>query len=85
MDEPNMLQSLNARYMKNRIYTRTGPILVALNPWRVSPKAILTAGLLCQWLWYTTSPSLFLNGRTCMEPPSAATVVSIIGVVFAHA
>jgi len=34
LDEPNMLQSLNVRYVENRIYTRTGPILVALNPWQ---------------------------------------------------
>ena len=25
---------INARYVENRIYTRTGPILVALNPWQ---------------------------------------------------
>jgi len=62
LDEPNMLQSLNARYMKNLIYTRTGPILVALNPWQVILDAILTAGLLCTWLWHTPSPSLCLNG-----------------------
>mmetsp|Transcript_8727 Transcript_8727/g.20286 ORF Transcript_8727/g.20286 Transcript_8727/m.20286 type:complete len:1478 (+) Transcript_8727:193-4626(+) len=34
LDEPNMLHSLNARYKQNLIYTRTGPILVALNPWQ---------------------------------------------------
>jgi myosin-5 len=34
LDEPNMLHSLNARYLQNKIYTRTGPILVAMNPWQ---------------------------------------------------
>ena len=33
LDEPNMLHSLCVRYMQNKIYTRTGPILVAMNPW----------------------------------------------------
>eukprot|EP00288_Rhodomonas_lens_P011274 CAMPEP_0177748744 /NCGR_PEP_ID=MMETSP0484_2-20121128/32102_1 /TAXON_ID=354590 /ORGANISM="Rhodomonas lens, Strain RHODO" /LENGTH=1368 /DNA_ID=CAMNT_0019263653 /DNA_START=40 /DNA_END=4145 /DNA_ORIENTATION=- len=34
LDEPNMLHSLNARYLEHKIYTRTGPILVAMNPWQ---------------------------------------------------
>ena len=33
LDEPNILHSLNVRYLKSKIYTRTGPILVAMNPW----------------------------------------------------
>ncbi len=33
LDEPNMLHSLCVRYTQNKIYTRTGPILVAMNPW----------------------------------------------------
>ena len=34
LDEPNMLHSLCVRYMQDKIYTRTGPILVCMNPWR---------------------------------------------------
>jgi myosin heavy subunit len=34
LDEPNMLHSLCVRYLQQKIYTRTGPILVALNPWQ---------------------------------------------------
>jgi myosin-5 len=34
LDEPNMLHSLCVRYMQNKIYTRTGPILVCMNPWQ---------------------------------------------------
>lgn len=36
LDEPNMLNSLCTRYMQPqpKIYTRTGPILVGMNPWQ---------------------------------------------------
>jgi len=34
LDEPNMLHSLCVRYTQKKIYTRTGPILVAMNPWQ---------------------------------------------------
>ena len=34
LDEPNMLHSLCVRYTQRKIYTRTGPILVAMNPWQ---------------------------------------------------
>eukprot|EP00961_Rhodomonas_salina_P002552 35525-Rhodomonas_salina.4 len=34
LNEPNMLHSLKCRYLQGDIYTRTGPILVALNPWQ---------------------------------------------------
>jgi myosin-5 len=34
LDEPNMLHSLCVRYTQQKIYTRTGPILVAMNPWQ---------------------------------------------------
>jgi len=33
LDEPNMLHSLCVRYSQKKIYTRTGPILVGINPW----------------------------------------------------
>ena len=33
LDEPNMLHSLHVRYEQKKIYTRTGPILVGINPW----------------------------------------------------
>ncbi|EKX39533.1 myosin [Guillardia theta CCMP2712] len=34
LDEPNMLDSLCQRYLQHKIYTRTGPILVGMNPWQ---------------------------------------------------
>ena len=36
LDEPNMLNSLCCRYLQQqpKIYTRTGPILVGMNPWQ---------------------------------------------------
>ncbi len=34
LDEPNMLHSLCVRCTQKEIYTRTGPILVAMNPWQ---------------------------------------------------
>ena len=37
LDEPNLLHSLNVRYSRSQIYTRTGPILVAMNPWTNLP------------------------------------------------
>ena len=37
LDEPNILQSLTVRYRKEAIYTYTGPILIAVNPWKRVP------------------------------------------------
>lgn len=34
LDEPNMLHSLQMRYLRDKIYTSTGPILVGINPWQ---------------------------------------------------
>lgn len=34
LDEPNILFNLSLRYSQNKIYTNTGPILIAINPWR---------------------------------------------------
>lgn len=34
LDEPNILHSLRIRYEAGEVYTSTGPILIAINPWR---------------------------------------------------
>ena len=34
LDEPNILHSLRVRYWKGHVYSHTGPILIAVNPWR---------------------------------------------------
>jgi myosin-5 len=34
LDEPNILHNLKVRHQKEEIYTNTGPILIAMNPWR---------------------------------------------------
>jgi len=34
LDEPNILQSLRVRYEAGEVYSYTGPILIAVNPWR---------------------------------------------------
>jgi len=34
LDEPNILHSLRVRYWKHHVYSYTGPILIAVNPWR---------------------------------------------------
>ena len=34
LDEPNILHSLRVRYWKGHVYSYTGPILIAVNPWR---------------------------------------------------
>jgi myosin heavy subunit len=34
LDEPNILHNLSLRYSQGKIYTNTGPILIATNPWR---------------------------------------------------
>ena len=34
LDEANILHSLRVRYWKGMVYSYTGPILIAVNPWR---------------------------------------------------
>ena len=34
LDEPNILHNLRVRHLSGEIYTNTGPILIAINPWR---------------------------------------------------
>ena len=34
LDEPNILHNLRVRHQSDEIYTNTGPILIAVNPWR---------------------------------------------------
>ena len=34
LDEPNILHSLRVRYWKEHVYSYTGPILIAVNPWK---------------------------------------------------
>mmetsp|Transcript_42106 Transcript_42106/g.99940 ORF Transcript_42106/g.99940 Transcript_42106/m.99940 type:complete len:1472 (-) Transcript_42106:191-4606(-) len=34
LDEPNILHSLRVRYWAGHVYSYTGPILIAVNPWR---------------------------------------------------
>lgn len=34
LDEPNILHNLRVRHQSGEIYTNTGPILIAINPWR---------------------------------------------------
>jgi len=34
LDEPNILHNLRVRHQGEKIYTNTGPILIAVNPWR---------------------------------------------------
>lgn len=34
LDEPNILHSLRVRYWAGHVYSNTGPILIAVNPWR---------------------------------------------------
>ena len=34
LDEPNILHSLRVRYTQGHVYSYTGPILIAVNPWR---------------------------------------------------
>lgn len=35
LDEPNILHSLRCRYWANEVYSYTGPILIAVNPWQL--------------------------------------------------
>ena len=37
LHEPGILHNLKLRYAKDEIYTYTGAILIALNPWRPVP------------------------------------------------
>ncbi len=37
LDEPNVLESLRVRCQTKKIYTYTGPTLLALNPWQELP------------------------------------------------
>lgn len=34
LDEPNIMHNLEIRYEAEKIYTSTGPILIAINPWK---------------------------------------------------
>jgi myosin heavy subunit len=34
LDEPNILHSLRVRYWQGQVYSYTGPILIAVNPWK---------------------------------------------------
>jgi myosin-5 len=34
LDEPNILHSLRVRYWQGEVYSYTGPILIAVNPWK---------------------------------------------------
>ena len=34
LDEPNILHSLRVRYWQGHVYSYTGPILIAVNPWK---------------------------------------------------
>eukprot|EP00283_Hemiselmis_rufescens_P008991 CAMPEP_0173432926 /NCGR_PEP_ID=MMETSP1357-20121228/10557_1 /TAXON_ID=77926 /ORGANISM="Hemiselmis rufescens, Strain PCC563" /LENGTH=831 /DNA_ID=CAMNT_0014397591 /DNA_START=91 /DNA_END=2582 /DNA_ORIENTATION=+ len=34
LDEPNILHSLRVRYWAGEVYSHTGPILIAVNPWK---------------------------------------------------
>ena len=34
LDEPNILHSLRIRYWQGQVYSYTGPILIAVNPWK---------------------------------------------------
>ena len=34
LDEPNILHSLRVRYWEGHVYSYTGPILIAVNPWK---------------------------------------------------
>jgi myosin heavy subunit len=34
LDEPNILHNLSVRFQQDKIYSFTGPILVAVNPWK---------------------------------------------------
>ena len=34
LDEPNILNSLRVRYWQGHVYSYTGPILIAVNPWK---------------------------------------------------
>ena len=34
LDEPNIMHNLEIRYESEKIYTSTGPILIAINPWK---------------------------------------------------
>jgi myosin-5 len=34
LDEPNILHSLRVRYWAGEVYSNTGPILIAVNPWK---------------------------------------------------
>jgi myosin heavy subunit len=34
LDEPNILHSLRLRYWQGHVYSYTGPILIAVNPWK---------------------------------------------------
>jgi myosin-5 len=37
LDEPNILHNLSVRFQQDKIYSFTGPILVAVNPWKRLP------------------------------------------------
>ena len=37
LDEPNILHNLSIRFHQDKIYSFTGPILVAVNPWKRLP------------------------------------------------
>ena len=44
MSEPCLLHTLGSRYPAGEIYTYTGTILIALNPWRSLPLRHLRGG-----------------------------------------
>jgi myosin-5 len=56
LDEPNILHNLSIRFHLDKIYSFTGPILVAVNPWKRLPL-------------YSSAELLTYLGRTRSERP----------------
>jgi len=56
LHEPAVLHNLKVRYVKDEIYTFTGAILIALNPWKPVP-ALYAEDVMRQYATATTTAS----------------------------
>ena len=58
LNEPSVVHNLNERYDKGNIYTRAGPVLVAVNPFKRLPE-----------LYGTEAMTAFANGQASSSEP----------------
>lgn len=68
LDEPNMLETLRVRYLHGDIYTRSGQVLIAVNPWR--DIGVAGAAIMQRYLDVSVegAPShIYLTGRLAFD------------------